>query len=250
MGFDPPPESCYPSALEDCMVMKNIRSVHEKVVRCVQCPRLVRYCREVAKTKRRAYREEIYWGRPVPGWGDPKGRLLMIGLAPAAHGGNRTGRLFTGDASGDFLFRALHKAGFANQPISERQGDGLKLHDAYLTAVVHCAPPDNRPLPEEIENCRGYLQQELTLLRRVKAVLVFGRIALEGYRAALREASGTGLSSATVPFTHGASYDMGPSLPRLFISYHPSRQNTQTGRLTQPMLDAVFEKISAYLKNL
>ena len=229
------------------MNSRSIASIQEETVHCTRCPRLVRYCREIAQTKRRAYRNDAYWGKPVPGWGDPQARLLMIGLAPAAHGGNRTGRVFTGDASGDFLFRALHKAGFANQPTSQHREDGLQLQDAYLTAVVHCAPPDNKPLPSEIETCRRYLAEEIMLLPRVKAVLVFGKIALDGFRAALREARGIDLPAAAVPFHHGAAYDLGRSTPRLFISYHPSRQNTQTGRLTAPMFDAVFRKIRASL---
>jgi uracil-DNA glycosylase len=184
------------------------------MIQCVRCPRLVEYCRGVAQTKRHAYLNETYWGRPVPGWGDPLARLMMIGLAPAAHGGNRTGRVFTGDASGDFLFRALHKAGFANQPTSRHRDDGLALQDAYITAVVHCAPPDNKPLPDELENCRGYLRQELAALTGVKAVLVFGRIALDGYRTALREATGIDLSPGRVPFVHGAMYDLEPERNR------------------------------------
>jgi len=235
---------------------RTIQTIQAEVTGCIRCPRLVQYCRDVAKTKRRAYRDEVYWGKPVPGWGDPQARLLMIGLAPAAHGGNRTGRVFTGDASGDFLFRALHKAGFANQPTSRNREDGLSLRDAYITAVVHCAPPDNKPLPIEIENCREYLRQELMTLTKVKAVLVFGKIALDGYRTALHETAGILLPAGRTPFIHGARYDLeseirrtgsiGP-LPHLFISYHPSRQNTQTGRLTEAMFDSVFEKIRTYL---
>jgi uracil-DNA glycosylase family 4 len=238
------------------MKTQTIESIQKEMIQCVLCPRLVQYCRSVAEVKRRAYLNEAYWGKPVPGWGDPRARLLMIGLAPAAHGGNRTGRVFTGDASGDFLFRALYKAGFVNQPTSRHRDDGLALRDAYITAVVHCAPPDNKPLPDEIETCRAYLRQELVALANVTAVLVFGRIALDGYRAALQETAGIHLSAMSVPFAHGATYKVEPEksdvfrnrpLPRLFISYHPSRQNTQTGRLTEPMFDAVFEKIRAYL---
>lgn len=235
--------------------IRNVHDIQTEMIQCVRCPRLVEYCRSVAETKRRAYLNDTYWGKPVPGWGDPQARLLMIGLAPAAHGGNRTGRVFTGDASGDFLFRALHKTGFVNQPTSRRRDDGLSLRDAYITAVVHCAPPDNKPLPDEIENCRDYLRQELAALRHVKAVLVFGRIALDGYRKALREITGIDLSPGRIPFDHGAMYDLESErdrsgiipLSRLFISYHPSRQNTQTGRLTEPMFDAVFEQIRDYL---
>ena len=235
---------------------RTIQTIQTEVTECIRCPRLIQYCRDVAKTKRRAYLDEVYWGKPVPGWGDPLARLLMIGLAPAAHGGNRTGRVFTGDASGDFLFRALWKAGFANQPTSRNREDGLALQDAYITAVVHCAPPDNKPLPKEIENCREYLRQELAALIEVKAVLVFGKIALDGYRTALYETTGILLPAGRIPFVHGAMYDLEQEfgrpdliqrLPRLFISYHPSRQNTQTGRLTEAMFDSVFEKIRNYL---
>jgi len=229
------------------MKKRVIASLQEEVIRCTRCPRLVQYCSEIARVKRRAYRDEAYWGKPVPGWGDPEARLLMIGLAPAAHGGNRTGRVFTGDASGDFLFRALHKTGFANQPTSQHRQDGLRLKDAYLTAVVHCAPPDNKPLPLEIETCRNYLVEELRALTKVKAVLVFGKIALDGFRAALPEGRGIDLPATAIPFEHGAVYEIGRSALRLFVSYHPSRQNTQTGRLTAPMFDAVFQKIRAYL---
>lgn len=229
------------------MKEKTVASLQEEVIRCRRCPRLVQYCSEIARTKRRAYRDEDYWGKPVPGWGDPRARLLMIGLAPAAHGGNRTGRVFTGDASGDFLFRALHKAGFANQATSSHREDGLRLKEAYLTAVVHCAPPDNKPLPAEIDTCRSYLVEELKALTEVRAVLVFGKIALDGFRAALPEAHRIDLPAAAAPFQHGASYEIGRSALRLFISYHPSRQNTQTGRLTEPMFDTVFRRIRAYL---
>ena len=229
------------------MRKRAVLSIQEETIRCTRCPRLVQYCREIAQTKRKAYRGEDYWGKPVPGWGDPEARLLVVGLAPAAHGGNRTGRVFTGDASGDFLFRALHKAGFANQATSHHREDGLQLKEAYLTAVVHCAPPDNKPQPSEIEACRSYLVEELKLLTNVRAVLVFGRIALDGFRAALREARGIDLPAAAVPFHHAASYEIGRSGSRLFVSYHPSRQNTQTGRLTEPMFDAVFRNIRTYL---
>lgn len=229
------------------MKKETIQAIRQEVVGCIRCPRLVAYREQVAETKRRAYRNDTYWGKPVPGWGDPDARLLIIGLAPAAHGGNRTGRVFTGDASGDFLFHAMHRAGFANQPTSRHADDGLALRNAYITAVVHCAPPDNKPLPVEMKNCLSYLERELTLLRNVRAVLVLGRIALDGYRAALNAVAGVDLPARLFPFAHGAAYLLGPSLPRLFISYHPSRQNTQTGRLTQTMFGAVFGSIRSYL---
>lgn len=204
------------------------------IVRCERCPRLREWCRHVALVRRRAYRDEEYWGRPVPGFGDPEAEVYIVGLAPAAHGANRTGRLFTGDRSGDWLFRALWEAGFANQPESRRPGDGLALRRAWIGASVRCAPPANRPLPEEMAACREYLQRELRLLRRVRVVVALGRIAHENYLAA------AGLRKRNFPFAHGSEHDTGNVT--LLDSYHPSQQNTQTGRLTRRMLAAVFER--------
>jgi len=215
-----------------------------QIVTCAACPRLVAYCREVACTKRRAFRDWEYWGRPVPGFGDPDARLLIVGLAPAAHGANRTGRMFTGDGSGDTLTAALHRAGFASQPASQHRDDGLELYDAFLTAVVRCAPPQNRPTRQEQVNCRGYLARELDLLSSVRVVLALGRIAFEGCLSLLRE---RGAGVPRLSFRHGACYEFGSPLPTLVASYHPSRQNTQTGRLTQAMLDEVFGQIRELL---
>jgi uracil-DNA glycosylase len=212
-------------------------SLERQVVTCVRCPRLVDYREQVARGKKREFRDQDYWGRPVLSFGDRQARLLVVGLAPAAHGGNRTGRIFTGDSSGDWLFRALHRAGCANQPFSIRRDDGLALRDAYVTAVVRCAPPDNKPLPLELTNCRSYLEAELDLLTDLRVVIGLGRVALDGFVAALRA------RGQTVPrpaFAHGGRYELGKGVPVVIASYHPSRQNTSTRRLTEPMLDAVF----------
>jgi uracil-DNA glycosylase family 4 len=198
---------------------------------CELCPRLRLYCAEVARVKRRAYRDEEYWGRPAPSFGDPRARVLILGLAPGAHGANRTGRMFTGDRSGDWLYRALHETGFANQPTSVHRGDGLVLRDCYITASAHCAPPDNKPLPEEVANCRPYLERELVLLKNLQVVVALGRIAFENY---LRTAS----LPRSLEFGHGVVHAVRPAL---VCSYHPSQQNTSTGKLTREMLRGVFE---------
>jgi uracil-DNA glycosylase family 4 len=197
----------------------------------------VQHRERVAREKRAAFREWTYWGRPLPGFGDPAARLVIVGLAPAAHGGNRTGRMFTGDRSGDWLFRAMHRAGFADRPTAVSKDDGLVLTDAYITAAVRCAPPQNRPTPAEFARCRPYLEEELRLLGRVRTVVVLGRSAMDAF---LRAWSGIGRS---VPrprpaFRHGAIHDLGGV--RLIASYHPSQRNTSTGRLTESMLDDVF----------
>jgi uracil-DNA glycosylase family 4 len=218
--------------------------LNAEVVSCRRCPRLVGWREEVARTKRRAYVDWDYWGRAVPGFGDREARLLIIGLAPGAHGANRTGRVFTGDSSGDFLFAPLHRYGFANQPTSRSVDDGLALDDAYITAVVRCVPPKNRPRRPEKDNCRPFLERELALLEGVEVVLVLGRIAYDEYRRLLRD---EGHEVRGMEFRHGACYDFGPDAPTLVVSYHPSRQNTQTGVLTAEMFDGVFAKIRALL---
>jgi uracil-DNA glycosylase family 4 len=218
--------------------------LNSQIAACETCPRLVTYRQEVAFTKRRAFRDWEYWGRPVPGFGDRNAQLLIVGLALAAHGANRTGRMFTGDSSGDTLTTALHRAGFANQATSQHRDDGLELHDAFITAVVRCAPPKNRPTRQEQVNCRGYLARELDLLSSVRVVLALGHIAFEGYLSLLREQV---VDVPRLPFRHGACYKFEPPLPTLVVSYHPSRQNTQTGRLTQAMLDEVFGQIRKLL---
>lgn len=202
------------------------------------------YCQEVALRKRRAYREWDYWAKPVPGFGDPQAQLLIIGLAPGAHGSNRTGRMFTGDSSGDFLYRALHKVGFANRPQARARDDGLQLMNAYIAAIVRCAPPQNRPTHQEIFNCSEYLVAELDLLSRVKIVLALGKIAFDRYLALLKR-EGLITSRAGLIFGHGARYELSATLPKLYAAYHPSRQNTQTGRLTDAMFDQVLHDISS-----
>jgi uracil-DNA glycosylase family 4 len=208
------------------------------VVACRRCRRLVEFREQVARERRRAFRDQEYWGRPLPPFGDPRARLLVVGLAPAAHGGNRTGRYFTGDGSGDWLIRAMHRAGFASQPTSRQRGDGLYLIDAYLTAVARCVPPDNRPSPAELATCRPWLLRELALLAELRVVVALGRVAFDGFLAALR---GAGLQPGRPVFGHGADHRL-PNGLVLLASYHPSRQNTQTGKLTESMLDAVFAR--------
>jgi uracil-DNA glycosylase family 4 len=215
-----------------------LTAIQEGIAACERCPRLRRYCERVAAEKKRAYREETYWGRPVPGFGDPAAKLFVVGLAPAAHGGNRTGRVFTGDSSGDFLFRALHKAGFANIPTSTHLEDGLRLTDAYIAAAVRCAPPDNKPTPAEIARCLPWLGAEYDALPRVRVIVALGRI---GFDAVLRLLADRGLAARPRPqFGHGAVHHLPAPFPVLIASYHPSRQNTNTGRLTEAMFDGVF----------
>jgi uracil-DNA glycosylase len=217
------------------------------VISCRRCPRLVEYREKVAHVKRRAYLDWEYWGRPVPPFGDPHARLMIIGLAPAAHGGNRTGRVFTGDRSGDFLYRALFETGFASQPDSRSREDGLTLTDAYITATVRCAPPDNKPLPEEFRACRPYLERELLLLRNIQVVVVLGKIAFDSYLSILRDQNAIASRSA-FQFGHDREFITGPDRPRLVSSYHPSQQNTSTGKLTAEMLRQVFEHARDLLK--
>jgi uracil-DNA glycosylase len=220
--------------------------IAEEVSACRRCPRLTKYRETVAREKRRAFRDWDYWGRGIPGFGDPRAQLFILGLAPAAHGGNRTGRVFTGDRSGDFLFEALYEAGFANQPTSVRRDDGLKLQNAYIAAAVRCAPPANQPLLREILNCRGYLERELQLLRP-KALLALGKIAWDAYLDLLKQ-EGKIISRAAYRFAHGAEVEVAPDLPRLFGVYHPSQQNTQTGRVTQVMYAQVLKRIDRHLR--
>lgn len=226
---------------------KELRIIAEEVSVCRKCPRLVKYREKVAREKRRAFRDWEYWGRPVPGFGDARAELFIVGLAPAAHGGNRTGRVFTGDRSADFLFKALYGAGFANQPTSVRRDDGLQLQNAYVAAAVRCAPPANKPLPSEVLNCRGYLERELAVLQP-KALLALGKIAWDAYLALLK-ADGKIASRASYKFAHGAEAELPGDLPRLFGVYHPSQQNTQTGRLTEKMYERVFRRIREFLND-
>ena len=223
------------------MNTNDLAHLRNVIITCDKCPRLRNWCRQVAKEKRASFREEVYWGRPLPGFGDPWARVVVVGLAPAAHGGNRTGRFFTGDRSGDWLYAALHRAGYANQPTSTSRVDGLRLTGAWVTACVRCAPPANKPEPQERDNCLPYLVEELRLLTRARTIVALGGFAWDGVLRALRE---LGHIPARKPkFGHGAEAEVGPY--RLIGSYHPSQQNTFTGRLTRPMLDGVFRRAKA-----
>ncbi len=216
--------------------------LQDEIVNCAKCPRLRQHCNEIARVKRRAYLDWDYWGKPVPSFGDPNAEVLILGLAPGAHGANRTGRMFTGDKSGDFLYRAMYRAGFANQETSKDRADGLQLVNAWITAAGHCAPPDNRPANEELLNCRPYVLRELELLSRVKVVVVLGKIAFDTYLAARKSA---GWKPVPAYFAHAAEYDFSP---KLLCSYHPSQQNTSTGRLTQAMLDQIFRRATEMIR--
>ena len=222
----------------------SLAAVREAIVRCEECPRLRAYCARVAAEKKAAHRDDRYWGRPVPGFGDPDARLLLVGLAPAAHGANRTGRMFTGDGtggSGDFLMRALCDAGFANIPTSRSLDDGLALRDAYVLAAVRCAPPDNKPDPGEIVRCRRHLTAEIAALPRLRVIVGLGKIGHDAYLAHLADTRGVRLRPRPA-FGHGSEARLGPGLPVLLGCYHPSRQNTNTGKLTPAMMRAVFTR--------
>ncbi len=224
-----------------------LQLLNQSIVACERCPRLRTYCAGIAIRKRRAYMDESYWGKPVPAFGDERARLLILGLAPGAHGSNRTGRPFTGDGSGNFLYPVLHEAGFASQPTARTADDGLELRDALITSVARCAPPENKPLPEELRNCAEFLDQEIALLDRLRVVVCLGTIAWNGYLRHLRRAGYTaGLSRFR--FGHGAEYEL-PDGKRMIGSYHPSLQNTNTGRLTREMFVAIFLRARALLDN-
>ncbi|NWF63737.1 MAG: uracil-DNA glycosylase [Chloroflexi bacterium] len=212
--------------------MNNLEKHNQQVIACRKCPRLVEWREEVARVKRKAYINEEYWGKPVPGFGDPQARVLVVGLAPGAHGSNRTGRQFTGDASGNFLYPALHKAGFANQAKSESRGDGLLLTDMYITASARCAPPDNKPNPDELNNCQPFLERELKIINP-KVIVCLGKIAFDRILKIFAQRGWT--------FYHGAAYEL-PTGQWLLCSYHPSQQNTSTKKLTPKMFDAIWEK--------
>lgn len=213
--------------------------LEQRIVACKLCPRLVEWREDVAFNKRRAYMDWDYWGKPVPGFGDPDARVLIVGLAPGAHGANRTGRMFTGDSSGNFLFSALYDAGFANQPESQHLHDGLKLHDVYVSAICRCAPPANKPVASEIANCLQYLEREIELLEHLVGIVVLGKLAFDNVLRIFRQA---GHDVPRIKFVHGETYELGKELPWLIASYHPSRQNTQTGRLTKSMFAGVWSQ--------
>lgn len=226
----------------------SLETLNKRIINCSRCPRLVAHREKVARVKRRAFIGWDYWGKPVPGFGDAKARLLILGLAPAAHGANRTGRMFTGDSSGGFLFSALHEVGVASQPTSISRDDGLTLRGAYITAAVRCAPPKNRPTRQEITNCSEYLRAELRLLPKLKTVLALGKIAFDSYLGLLQE-QGVISSRSPYPFAHGASYRFKKS-PALYASYHPSQQNTFTGRLTIESFLGVLRKALINTKHI
>jgi uracil-DNA glycosylase family 4 len=221
--------------------MPSLAEVRDQIVNCTTCARLRTYCAEVAREKKAAHRDDVYWGRPVPGFGDPAARVLVLGLAPAAHGANRTGRVFTGDGSGDFQMRAMHAAGFASLTTSQRPDDGLRLTDAYILSAVRCAPPANKPTPSEIAACHRHLTAEASALSHVKVIVALGRI---GFDAAWRLLAARGISMKPKPlFGHGLVYRT--SGPAVIASFHPSRQNTNTKKLTPPMLESVFRTAAA-----
>jgi len=217
-----------------------LAQLNARIVACELCPRLVQHRRHMALEKRRAYRTHEYWGRPVPSFGDPLARVLLLGLAPGAHGSNRTGRPFTGDGSGNFLYPVLYQAGFASQPNSVSRDDGMQLHDAWISAVVRCAPPANKPLPEEIANCAPYLDQEIASLTQLRVIVCLGKIAFDGYVAHLLRTRQIERRSA-FKFAHGAEFQIAPNR-FLLATYHPSLQNTNTGKLTAPMFLKIFQR--------
>jgi uracil-DNA glycosylase len=219
----------------------SLASIRQAIADCQDCPRLRRYCQRIARDKKAAHRHDTYWGRPVAGFGDPEARLLLVGLAPAAHGANRTGRVFTGDGSGDFLMAALHATGFANIATSQHATDGLTLRDAYVLSAVRCAPPDNKPTPGEIVRCRRHLTAEIAALPRLRVVVALGKIGHDAYLAYLADTHGV-RPRPRPAFGHGSEADLGVGLPLLLGCYHPSRQNTNTGKLTAPMMRAVFQR--------
>ena len=220
-----------------------LKRLGDRIIECCKCPRLVAYREQIAREKRRRYQNWHYWGRPLPGFGDPAGKLLIVGLAPAAHGGNRTGRMFTGDRSGDWLFRTLHPFGFTNQPQSVHREDGLALRNCFITAVIRCAPPKNKPLKEEIENCRPYLAEEIVLLRGIQVIVALGQIALNGL---LKVIFKEGKPPREMKFGHGHEYLLTDG-KILLTSYHPSQHNTQTGCLTQPMFEDIVGRARRHL---
>lgn len=223
--------------------MDSLVKIARDIVQCERCPRLRDYCLKIGEIKRRAYLDQVYWAKPVAGFGDPNARLLIIGLAPGAHGANRTGRMFTGDSSGDYLYRALYETGFASQPESRSIDDGLTLKGAYIAASGRCAPPDNKPAREELARCRIFLEREIDALKEVRVIVALGSIAFQTYLSILRDRGGIKTLSA-FKFGHAAEYRPTPHGPILIASYHPSQQNTSTGKLTREMLRSVFERAS------
>lgn len=230
------------------MANVTLGSIQRAVIACTRCPELRAYCREIAQEKKRAYLHEKYWGKPVPSFGDPNARVMLVGLAPGAHGSNRTGRMFTGDASGDFLYPALFRAGFASQPNAVDRKDGMQLHDCLITAAQHCAPPQNKPAPKELQNCFPYLVEEFDVLPKLRVVLGLGKI---GFDAAARMLRDRGFTFTSKPeFAHAAEFvaTANGRTVVLMATFHPSRQNTNTGVLTVPMFDAIFTRVKEFLQ--
>ncbi len=223
----------------------SLNEIEEALISCRKCPRLVAWREEVARVKRKAYRDQEYWGKPVPGFGDPDARILIVGLAPGAHGSNRTGRMFTGDGSGNFLFPALFRAGFASQPNAESADDGMVLRDVFIAAVCRCAPPDNKPSRDEVANCLPWLAAEMSVLSEVQLIVALGKIALDGL---LSLPDFGGLPKKDFPFGHDSFYETPAGLPSILCSYHPSLQNTQTGRLTVDMFDQIWQRAKSSLR--
>jgi len=224
---------------------ETMMTLESEITACRKCPRLVAWREEVAQIKRKAYQEEDYWGKPVPGFGDPEAKIMIVGLAPGAHGSNRTGRMFTGDASGDFLYTALHRAGFANQTHPDHIGDGLQLHEVFITAICRCVPPKNRPRVAEIKNCLPWMIAEVDLLSNLQGYVALGKIAFDGIRRLVKM---QGIELPSLDFGHNKFYELGEGLPWLLASYHPSQQNTLTGRLDETMFDAIWSRGRALLQ--
>jgi uracil-DNA glycosylase family 4 len=222
----------------------SLDTLNANLITCHRCPRLVAWREEVAQTKRKAYENETYWGKPVPGFGDPLAKIMIVGLAPGAHGSNRTGRMFTGDASGDFLYPALHREGFANQPTAKYLGDGLQLNDVFITAICRCVPPKNRPHVAEITNCLPWMAAEIDQLPDLQGFVALGRIAFDGIQRLYKL---QGFEIPKIEFGHNEYYELGSGLPWLLASYHPSQQNTLTGRLTEEMFDTIWIRVKNFL---
>lgn len=227
------------------MPLSTLEDLEIEITTCRKCPRLVAWREEVGRVRRRAYREDDYWAKPVPGFGDPRARVLVLGLAPGAHGSNRTGRMFTGDASGDFLYPALYRAGFASQPCAKNINDALELRDIFITALCRCVPPGNKPTPDEMSNCRQYLMQEINLLPELQGIVALGKLA---YDAAVRHILSQEKMDSIPVFSHGAFFPARGNTLWLLGSYHPSRQNTQTGRLTKEMFDGIWQRVNLLLE--
>ncbi|MBC5828710.1 MAG: uracil-DNA glycosylase [Candidatus Eremiobacteraeota bacterium] len=223
---------------------EKLEEINARVVRCTLCPQLRRYCSQIGVEKKRAYRDWAYWARPVPSFGDPEARVMIVGLAPGAHGSNRTGRMFTGDGSGAFLYRALYRGGFANQPYAVQRDDGLTLKDCIITAALRCAPPGNKPTPQELRNCFQYLREEFAALEKLRVLVALGAIALKAIVLLLKDA-GYSFEASRTSFGHAAEFVAARDTAQMIVvsSFHPSQQNTNTGKLTEPMFDAIFERV-------